>query len=343
MRDQDLTFENAVKSKLKLRLAIIGPSGSGKTYSSLLLASGLSKKIALLDTERGSASKYADLFKFSVLELDNFHPDNFIEAIRSAESQKFDLLIIDSLSHAWNGHNGALELVDKAAARLKSTSSFAAWREVTPLHNKMIDTILRADLHIIVTMRAKTEYSLEKSDNGKSAVRKVGMQPIQREGLEYEFDIVGDLDLTSTMVISKTRCPILQQSVIQKPGKELAKTILKWLNSGEPVKKKVVSAGNKRERDRLIKNIKTKVEELNEKNFITAKKLSEFGDKIKDSKATVGMLRFLEKQLLLLNRLDQIKGNISQQERKSFYRKILATNTQDVKAVEKELKIMEAA
>ena len=342
MQDQDLSFEKAVKSKLKLRLAIIGPSGSGKTYTSLLLASGLSKKIALLDTERGSAKKYADLFKFSVLELENFHPDNFIEAIKSAEAQKFDLLIIDSLSHAWNGHNGALELVDKAAARLKSTSSFTAWREVTPLHNKMIDAILRADLHIIVTMRAKTEYSLEK-ENEKSVVRKVGMQPIQREGLEYEFDIVGDMDLTSTMVISKTRCPILQQSVIQKPGKELAKTILKWLNSGEPVKKKVVSAGDKRERDRLIKNIKTKMEELNEKNFITVKKLSEFGDKIKDPKATVGMLKFLEKQLLLIDRLDQIKATISQQQRKSFYRKILATNTQDVKALEKELKIMEAA
>ncbi len=342
-QDQDLKFEKAVKSKLKLRLAIIGPSGSGKTFSSLLLASGLSKKIALLDTERGSAKKYADLFKFSVLEMENYHPDNFIEAIRSADDQKFDLLIIDSLSHAWNGHNGALELVDKAAARLKTTSSFAAWREVTPLHNRMIDAILRSDLHIIVTMRVKTEYSLEKTESGKKMVRKVGLQPIQREGLEYEFDIVGDMDMTSTMVITKTRCPALQQSVIQKPGNELAKTILKWLNSGEPVKKKIVSAGNKRERERLIKSIKIKMEELNEKNFITAKKLSEFGDKIKDPKTDVGILKLVEKQLLLIDRLDQIKGNISQQERKNFYRKILATNTQGVKALENKLKIMEAA
>ena len=341
MQDHNLPFTKAIRSQIKLRLAIIGPSGSGKTYSSLLLASALGKKIALIDSERNSASKYADLFKFSVLELEDFHPDNFIEAIRSAEEQKFDLLIIDSLSPAWNGHNGALELVDKAAARLKTTNSFAAWREVTPLHNRMIDAILRSDLHIIVTMRTKTEYSLEKTDNGKSTVRRVGMQPIQRDGLEYEFDIVGDMDMT-TMLITKSRCPALQQSVIQKPGEELAKTILKWLNSGEPLKKRVVSAG-KRERDKLIKSITSKMKQLNEKNFITTKKLSEFGDRIKDLKTNVGMLKFLEKQLLLLNCLDQIKGTISQQERKDFYRKILAADTKSVKALENQLKIMEAA
>jgi ABC-type dipeptide/oligopeptide/nickel transport system ATPase component len=343
MQDQELPFVKAAKTQLKLRLAIVGPSGSGKTYSALLMASELGKKTALIDTERGSAKKYADIFKFSVLELENFHPYNFIKAIKSAEAQKFDILIIDSLSHAWNGADGALELVDMAAARLKTANSFAAWREVTPLHNQMIDAILKSELHIIVTMRAKTDYSLERADNGKTFVRKVGLQPIQRDGLEYEFDIVGDMDLTSTMVISKTRCPALQQSVFKKPGPELAHTILKWLNSGEPVKKRVSSVGNRKGMTILINSIKSRMEKLNKKNFITAKKLSEFASLLKDPQVSMEMLRLLEKQLVLLARLEQVKSAISQQVKKNFYRQILSTDTQGIKALEKKLKKLEAA
>ncbi len=338
MQGQDLSYVKATKTKCKLRMAIIGPSGCGKTYTSLLLAKELGKNIALIDTERGSARKYSDIFNFHVLELDNYHPNNYIQAIDLAEKEGYDVLIIDSLSHAWNGTDGALALIDKAVVRMKTANNFAAWREITPLHNRMIDAILKSNLHVIVTMRSKTEFSVEKDEKGKTIIRKIGLQPIQRDGLEYEFDIVGDMDLSNTIVISKTRHSALQQSVIQKPGKELALTILKWLNSGEPVKKKTPSVNNKDDGTIIINNIKSILKELVSKNFITTKKLNEVGEKIKDPQTNLGLLRLFEKQLALLNRLDKIKDNISQQDRNNFYRKILSSNTQGLKDIESELK-----
>ena len=130
-----MVFKKATKEQAKLRMGIIGPAGSGKTYTALLTARNLvpDGKIAVLDTERGSASKYADIFEFDVCELESFHPENYIKTIQAAEEAGYDVLIIDSLSHAWTGKDGALELVDKAAARERG-NSFAAWRHVTPLH-----------------------------------------------------------------------------------------------------------------------------------------------------------------------------------------------------------------
>ena len=116
-----MPFTKATKQEAKLRLALAGPSGSGKTYTALQIATHLGGPIALVDTERGSARKYADLFSFDVLELDSFHPERYIEAIHEAEEAGYAVLILDSLSHAWAGKDGALELVDKAAKRLAVT------------------------------------------------------------------------------------------------------------------------------------------------------------------------------------------------------------------------------
>jgi len=169
-----------------------------------------------------------------VQELESFHPQRYIEAIREAQAAGYDVLIIDSLSHAWMGKDGALELVDKAAKRNPSGNSFAAWRDVTPLHNALVDTMVATRLHIIVTLRSKMEYVQEKDEKGKTVIRKVGLQPVQRDGLEYEFDVVGDLDQDNTLVVSKTRCSALLAAVISKPGRELAATLAEWLD-GEPV------------------------------------------------------------------------------------------------------------
>ena len=130
-------FKKAVKSRSKLRLALIGPSGSGKTYSALAIAAGLGSNIAVIDTEHGSASKYADLFNFDVLELGSYSPEKYVEALKAAAAAGYDVVVIDSLSHAWMGKDGALEMVDRAAARSKSGNSFGAWREVTPQHNEI--------------------------------------------------------------------------------------------------------------------------------------------------------------------------------------------------------------
>jgi hypothetical protein len=228
-----ITFRKATKKQAKLRLAFVGPAGSGKTYSALEVASHLGERIAVLDTERGSASKYADIFAFDAVEPETFSPDTYVEAIRAAEDAGYDVLVIDSLSHAWMGKDGALELVDQAAKRSKSGNSFAAWREVTPKHNALVDAVIGARMHIIATMRAKTEWVIVENDKGKKEPKKLGLAPIQRDGLEYEFDVVGDLDHENSFVVSKSRCPALTGKVINRPGKELATALRAWLSDGE--------------------------------------------------------------------------------------------------------------
>jgi hypothetical protein len=234
-----MAFVKASKKQAKLRMALIGPSGSGKTYTALQVASHLGSPIAVIDTERGSASKYAGTngFEFDVCELESFHPTQYINAIHEAEAAGYEVLVIDSLSHAWMGKDGALELVDKAAKRSQSQSSFMAWRDVTPLHNALVDAMLQSKMHIIVTMRAKTEYVLETVDRGNKKVqvpRKIGLAPIQRDGLEYEMDVVADMDLDNNFMVSKTRCPQLTGAVINKAGEDLADILKGWLSDGAP-------------------------------------------------------------------------------------------------------------
>lgn len=225
-------FKKAVKSSARLRLALIGPAGSGKTWTSLVVATAFGGRIAVIDTEKGSASKYASDFDFDVLELEEFHPQRYVEAIREAGEAGYTSIVIDSLSHAWVGKGGGLELHDNAVARQKTKNSYTAWSEVTPHHNALVNALVQAKCHVIATMRAKTEYVQEKDERGRSVVRKVGLAPIQRDGLEYEFDVVGDMDFDNTLVITKSRCPVLANQVIQRPGKDFAATLKAWLGDG---------------------------------------------------------------------------------------------------------------
>ena len=149
-------FKKATRHQAKLRLALIGPAGAGKTYTALRVATGFGGKIALIDTERGSASKYSGVADFDVLELESFSPEQYIEAIHAAEEGGYSVLVIDSLSHAWAGKDGILEFVDKRKA-MNRGNDFSVWRDATPLQNKLVDTILTANLHIICTMRSKME------------------------------------------------------------------------------------------------------------------------------------------------------------------------------------------
>lgn len=224
-------FRKATKEKSRARVGLIGPSGSGKTFTALRIATGLGGPIAVLDTERGSASKYAGIFEFDVDEPETFEPEECIESIRSAVEGGYRVLIIDSLSHFWMGKGGALEQVDHEAKRSRSQNSFAAWREVTPRHNAMVDAIVRAPMHVIATMRSKTEWVIEENERGKKVPRKLGLAPIQRDGLEYEFDVVGDLN-NAELVISKTRCPAFNGGVYREPGEDFAKTLRDWLDDG---------------------------------------------------------------------------------------------------------------
>lgn len=228
-------FQKASKTQAKLRLALVGTSGSGKTYSALRIAKGLGGKVAVIDSEQGSASKYADArlgFEFDVLNLSSFGPERYVEAIKAAEAEGYAVLIIDSLSHAWTGKDGALEQVDNAAQRAKG-NKFAGWRDVTPKHNALIDAIIRSKCHVIATMRSKTEYVLEDDGHGKKVPRKIGMAPVQRDGMEYEFDVVGDTD-DAKLIITKTRYPPLKGRVINEPGEDLGRELGAWLSDGAP-------------------------------------------------------------------------------------------------------------
>ena len=227
-----IQIRRAVKYGAKLRLAMYGPSGSGKTMTALKIASEMTKKrILVIDSERGSASKYADLYDFDVIELDSFHPNSYIEAIKAAgQSPDHDVLIIDSASQEWDGSKGALEMAGH---------NFANWAKVTPLHNSFVDAMLSVNMHVICTMRAKEEHVMEQV-NGKTQVKSVGLEPIQRKGMIYEFDIVGSLDLDNVLSIVKTRCSELQNAVFPRAGKEIAEVMLRWLD-GVPAPEKPVS------------------------------------------------------------------------------------------------------
>lgn len=237
-----MAFKKAVKEQTKLRLAIDGLAGSGKTYSTLSIASWIAKlmreqqqgegRIALIDSERGSASLYADRFDFDVSELETFSPLAYVDAIKEAEHLGYDIIIADSISHAWQGKDGALDQKDRAAER--KGNSWTAWRGVTPKHNALVDAMLQCKAHFMATMRVKMEYVQEKDASGKTEIKKVGLQSIQREGMEYEFTIVGDIDHSHTMKIAKTRLDGVMDigDQFEKPGEQFARKVYGWLMSG---------------------------------------------------------------------------------------------------------------
>ena len=258
-----MAFQKATKAQSKGRVALLGPSGAGKTYTALRLAKGLGGRIAVIDTERGSASKYADEFEFDVCELETFSPQAYIAAIREAEVAGYDVLIIDSLSHAWMGKGGVLEIHDAAVKRSRSGNSFDAWREVTPQHNALVDALVQSKCHVIATMRTKTEYVVEEDERGKKVPRKVGMAPIQRDGLEYEFDVVGDLNQSHEWVISKSRCKALADQIITKPGEETAEVLRAWLSDGAPAPERpAASVGEAMECEELREQIRSLAQSL---------------------------------------------------------------------------------
>lgn len=224
-------FKKARVQDRKFRAAIMGVSNSGKTYTALVLASVLGKKIALIDTEHSSASMYADNFNFDSLNLDSFHPSKYIEAIQAAVKEGYEVIVVDSLSHAWAGKSGALELVDEASARNKG-NSFGAWRSVTPLQNQLIDAIITCPAHIICTMRSKTHYQVESAD-GKTKVTKVGLAPVQRDGIEYEFDFVAEMDTDHRLIVTKSRISSLTDKVILKPDAKFFEEFNAYINRGK--------------------------------------------------------------------------------------------------------------
>ena len=223
----NLRFHKAERKKGKLRLAIAGPAGSGKTYSALLIAFGIGGKVALVDTERGSGELYDHLGNYDVCSIEPpFLPKKYIEAIRAAEEAGYDVIILDSTSHAWAGQGGLLDMQGHIAD--ESGNSWTAWRQVTPKHDEMVEAMLQSRCHIIATMRSKMEYAQVEED-GKKRVKKLGMSPIQRNGMEYEFTTFIDLGQNHVATTSKDRTGLFDDQYFI-PTIETGQKFREWLD-----------------------------------------------------------------------------------------------------------------
>lgn len=228
-------FRKAERRKAKLRLAITGPAGSGKTYGALILAQGLGGKIAMIDTENGSGDLYAEMCDYDVNTLTApYSIQKYLTAIHEAEELGYDVLIIDSLSHAWAGEGGLLDVHEQLASSSKSGNTYSAWRKITPMHNRLIDAMLMSNCHIIATMRSKTDYAQLQNEKGRTEIRKVGLAPVQRDGMDYEFTVVFDLGMEHTVTVSKDRTGLFDRQVFTIT-KDTGRILNDWLNSGAEI------------------------------------------------------------------------------------------------------------
>lgn len=216
-------FKKATKAQAKARLLFSGASGSGKTTAALTVAAQLGKRIAFIDTEAGSASLYADRFDFDVLELSPpYSPERFIEAIEAAEGAGYDVVVIDSITHEWSGPGGCLDIKTKLGDR------FQDWAKVTPRHDRFIQSMMRSKCHVIATVRAKQGYSMD--ERGK--VQKSGMDPQQRDGIDFEFTVCWNINSAHMAEAQKDRTRLFDgkpEVITAETGKRLAE----WLNAGE--------------------------------------------------------------------------------------------------------------
>ncbi|BCJ61625.1 hypothetical protein Jiend_50470 [Micromonospora endophytica] len=248
----------ATRKKAKARIALAGPSGAGKTLTGLkllytltgsaIVADGL-ERIAFVDTERDSADKYAvnpqlpgvgdmtpeeaggyGFQKFSPVRYD---PRQLVELIDEAALAGFTGFMLDSASHYWFGPGGILELVD-LFARNHGGRSMDGWKDVRPIERAYVEALMSFPGHVVVCLRSKQRYEITEGADGRKQVSKLGMQPDQRDGLEYEFDLVGDIDQAHYLRVTKSRCDALADQVIHKPGEELGHQLLDWLDNGEP-------------------------------------------------------------------------------------------------------------
>jgi hypothetical protein len=219
-------FIKASRGKCKMKLSIQGPSGSGKTFSSIKLAKGLVgnlNKVAVIDTECGSSHLYAHLGDYSVLKLEApYSPEKFINAIEQAVKEGYECIIIDSLSHEWQGSGGVLDIHSQMEG-----NSFTNWSKLTPRHNALIQCIVNAPVHIIATLRSKTEYVIQQK-NGKSVPEKVGMKAVQREDSEYEFTIAFELNKYHVAAISKDRTELFHQEYELVLNENVGERIKEW-------------------------------------------------------------------------------------------------------------------
>jgi hypothetical protein len=227
-----MQLQQASRKRAKIKMAFQGPSGSGKTMSALLLAFGLCgdwSKIVVIDTENRSAELYSDLGRYNVVSIaEPYNPEKYIEAIRLCEKCSMEVIIIDSISHEWDGSGGILDVHGNMAG-----NSFTNWSKLTPRHNAFIQAIVNSPSHIIGTIRSKQDYVLQEK-NGKMVPEKVGMKGVTRDGMDYEFTLVFEIDIKHNVSVSKDRTGLFTGIPEFKITINTGKIISDWCKSGAP-------------------------------------------------------------------------------------------------------------
>jgi len=224
-------FTKATKKKAKLRAALFGPSGSGKTYSALRMATGIGGKIAVIDTEHGSASKYSDRFAFDVCDLkDDQSVHAYVATMAEAGKAGYDVLVIDSLTHGWQELLSEVEQIAKAKYK---GNTWSAWSEGNPVQKSLIKAILSYPGHVIATMRSKTEWNSTTDERSKVRPIRIGLAPEQGKSIEFEFDLLLEFNTEHMATVIKDRTGKFQDKIIEKPGEDFGKALADWLNEGE--------------------------------------------------------------------------------------------------------------
>jgi hypothetical protein len=228
-----MELRRAERKQAKIKMGLQGPSGSGKTMSSLLIALGMTgdwSKIAVIDTENHSADLYAHLGNYQVLPLSQpFEPERYVEAISACENAGMEVIIIDSISHEWEGKGGILDIHGAMIG-----NSFTNWAKVTPRHNDFVQKILQSPCHVIATIRSKQDYVLSEK-NGKMVPEKVGLKGVTREGLDYEFTLVFDVDIKHNASASKDRTGMFMDKPSFVISNKTGERIYSWCQSGKSV------------------------------------------------------------------------------------------------------------
>ena len=263
--------KKAKREKIYAKIALMAPSGGGKTYSSLRLATGMAQeieketgkkaKILLANTEQKRGYYYANEFEYDIVDVDAPHePEKYVDLVDFAVSEGYDILIVDSTSHEWEGKGGCLELQQKAGG------TYQAWAKITPRHNKFINAIADSPIHIIATMRGKDQYEMTKDDKGKTSVQKLGVGAKQRDGFEYEFSCTFLLDQkTNTAEAQKDNTHLFDHEGAKILTEGDGIKIMQWANQGEgytPVVRKEDTNGDSSDLDTLKKEIVDKCKEL---------------------------------------------------------------------------------
>lgn len=230
---QSFTLRKAERKQAKIRMGIFGPSGSGKTYSALLVAKGIAgewNKVAVIDTENGSADLYSHFGDYNVITLEApFSPEKYVEAIQACEKAGVTVIIVDSVSHEWDGKGGCLESNDLIAHTTFKGNTWAAWSKTTPRHQKFIEALTSSSCHIITCGRSKTD-TIQTEDK---KIKKVGLKDIQREGFEYEMTLSMNLDRDGHYATaSKDRTRIFIDKDPFVITEETGSKIKEWSESG---------------------------------------------------------------------------------------------------------------